>query len=201
LDLISGLNVLYYSRQAILIAGGQDRELFNNKKYMELFIGVIVSKMILDVDKKDTLVGFPLKGTNKNLTKGQAITIPMLLKNEKFIADTDIDICIGDLAKTDLMKCQITRVTVYDQEDVKDKFKKIFEKKLLTQVDKSLCLIVNFECDFEIDVDELKNYINEKNIPFGAIIIVGKTQKEGWHFKCYRIHPDFKESPKIELSL
>nr|MBN2277336.1 hypothetical protein [candidate division Zixibacteria bacterium] len=201
MDQIGGMNVIYYKRQDILIVGFQNRDLFDNKKYMELFAGVIVSQMINDLDGIDTLVGFPLKKTNRNPDQINSISLIGLLKDKSLIADDDIDICIGDSSRTYLSKCQITRVPAFGNRSAITALKEILSKKLLVSTDTSICLIINIENNIVFDINELKSVLKDKKVPYGAIFVVGKIKENEWRFKCYRIFPDFAESDEIDIHL
>ena len=192
MDFIGGMNVVYYNKTQIINTLINNPYLLHHKKFMELFTGFLVA-CALEKEYKTTFdIGFPLKAIKKQDKPISGSTIAELIENTDLIADTDIDIYISD--GTYPISCQITRIPKKRNKTstIKDVLK-LLEKKFNIQPDERLCLIINIEDKLDVTVDQLHEFLKDKVVPYGFILMIGKANEGKGKFMCWPIYPTMRE--------
>ncbi len=200
MDLIGGLNVVYYQMEDIRTELANNPALLNHKKFMELIAGYIVVCTIKKEAGLNLMVGLPLKAITKQTHSISGPSLQELINHPKLIDDSDTDICIGD--KENINRYQLTRlVSRRDKDRTTDDLIVLLEKKFMVQPDENLTLIVNIEGNIIIDIDQMKDFLADKSIPYGLIFVIGKYVINLGKFKCYQIHPDWIEYQALDIGI
>ncbi len=200
MDTIGGLNVVYYRMEDIRTELANNPALLNHKKFMELIAGYIVVCTLKKEAGLNLMVGLPLKAITKHAHPISGPSLQELINHPKLIDDSDTDICIGD--KENINRYQVTRlVSRGDKDRTTDDLIVLLEKKFMVQPDENLTLIVNIEDNISIDIDQMKDFLADKSIPYGLIFVIGKYVINPGKFKCYQIHPDWTEYQAFDIGI
>lgn len=198
MDRIGGINVCYFELSDIRKALISNPKLPHNKKFVELFVGFLVARMLDEEVGVHLKVGFPLKATRRQKAPIVGPSLQELVTRPELVEDSDVDICIGN--ESSLILCQITRIVPRRGANrVVDDLFGVLKKKFKVQSDDNLTLIVNIEEQVEFSGEELCNFLSREQVPFGAVYVVGMSGIMSKRFKCWRIHPDLMESSEFEI--
>ena len=200
MDSIGGMNVNYYRIEDIRKALMSNPGLLNRKKFIELFVGYLVARMLEKEAGLNFTVGFPLKAVTKHPHPISGPSLQELIDHPELIDDSDIDIYIGN--KDERRPCQVARVVSHgDKNRLARDFFDVLKKKLKVQSDDDPTLIINVEDEISIDKDQLNGFLSKNKIPYGAIFVVGKSGNSAGKFKCWRIYPDLRESEEFDIGI
>ncbi len=196
MDKLNGLNVAYFTCKTIQEFSKTFPQYQKDNKFIEIFIGCVISKINLKNTGVEFLVGVPLKQESKPADTIDTVSLNELLENKHMIDDTDTDIVLSVDGKPNspFSQIQLTRLVSYRNKAFDlSQLKSLIEKKSRIETDKRLILVINIEERISINVDELYEFFKGSHIPYGKILLVGKTSNNILDFKIYEIFPEIAE--------
>lgn len=205
MDTIGGLNVVYFSGIDVINLLKSDLNLLKDKKFMEAFVGYIVSSMLEREYSKKFIIGFPLKQSIKHYRPVAGPSLLKLIHNPLQLDDSDVDIYIseGGVKATNYpFPCQITRLPYLKGiKRSSGDILSLLQKKFNVQSDKRKILIINIEDEVTINIDDLKSILENQSVPYGTIYIVGKCSEKPHKFRGYQLYPDFRVSEEFDIGV
>lgn len=196
MDILGGLHVVYFTCDTIQAFIKKYPKYEKNKKFNELFIGCLISRIIKKNTGNEFLVGVPLKTNYNHGNSNDSISLLDLLENSNLIDDEDVDLVLSydGNPESPITQVQLTRLVSNN----KDRFdlsslKRLLEKKSKVEDDKTIYLVINVEARISINIDNIDHFIRTKHIPFGKILLVGITNDIYHDYTIYEIFPEFAE--------
>lgn len=205
MDTIGGFNVIYFSGIDVVKLLKSNLNLLKNKKFMEAFVGYIVSSMLEREFGKEFIIGFPLKQSIRQYRPVAGPSLLELVRNPSQLDDSDVDIYIseGGVKATNYpFPCQITRLpNLKDMKRSSGDILRLLQNKFNVQSDKRKILIINIEDEVTVNIDDLKSILENQSVPYGTIYIVGKCSETPYKFRGYQLYPDFRVSEEFDIGV
>ena len=191
-----GKNITWYVATEVLAFFRAKPALLKTKRGHEIFAGAVCA-----IAFESERVGFPMKELKKSDRPTPGASLTEIIEGSVQVDDTDTDICIEyqDVP----VKFQLVRLVPQSKpEKAHLELLRIIDKKLLVQTDTDLYLTLILQESLLLDLETLRQSLNNQRVPYGGIFILGKTtEKERGRFQLFEVWPGSQASRIVSTGL
>jgi hypothetical protein len=174
---------------------------FDETRGYEALVGCILSRVAREVNNEEITVGFMMRGSFGERTDIGKPTLHSLIQDRSLVEDDDADLWMH--SNHGQGPIQVTRLTDVRGSAGLPELLELIDKKCLVQKDEFLQLVVLLDSNFDLDLEQLRNELKQRECSYARIYLIGqlgRTPRLG-EFSCLQIYPDLTAKTRVSLKL